>query len=191
MLDVRKLSDVTDYFVICTGDNRRQLNAIQRRLHSEFRQPRFGLPRIEGDPLDNAWRAETGGAPLMTIDLAPLREAEALELAGELIEINEQVVRDCIARAEGNPLFLEQLLRNAEESTEEAVPASIQSLVLARMDRLSGPGKAALQAASVIGQRFALDALRHLIETPGYDLRELVEPTWCGRRAALISSPTR
>ena len=131
--------------------------------------------RVEGDPLDNAWRAETGGAPLMTIDLAPLREVEALELAGGLIEVNEQVVRDCIARAEGNPLFLEQLLRNAEESTEEAVPASIQSLVLARMDRLSGPGKAALQAASVIGQRFALDALRHLIENPGYDLRELVE----------------
>lgn len=130
--------------------------------------------RIEGDPLDNAWRAETGGAPLMTIDLAPLREAEALELAGGLIEINEQVVRDCIARAEGNPLFLEQLLRNAEESTEEAVPASIQSLVLARMDRLSGPDKAALQAASVIGQRFELDALCHLIENPDYDCRELV-----------------
>jgi len=130
--------------------------------------------RIEGDPLDNAWRAETGGAPLMTIDLAPLREGEALELAGGLIEINEQVVRDCIARAEGNPLFLEQLLRNAEESTEETVPASIQSLVLARMDRLSGPDKAALQAASVIGQRFALDALRHLIENPDYDCRELV-----------------
>ena len=50
MLDVRKLSDVTDYFVICTGDNRRQLNAIQRRLHGEFRQPAFGLPRVEGEP---------------------------------------------------------------------------------------------------------------------------------------------
>jgi class 3 adenylate cyclase/tetratricopeptide (TPR) repeat protein len=130
--------------------------------------------RIEGDPLDSAWRAETGGAPLLTIDLAPLREAEALELAGELLEINEQIARDCIARAEGNPLFLEQLLQNAAESTEEAVPASIQSLVLARMDRLPGPDKVALQAASVIGQRFALGALRHLIEDPGYDCGELV-----------------
>lgn len=130
--------------------------------------------RIEGDPLDNAWRAETGGAPLMTIDLAALREAEALELAGGLLEINEQVVRDCIARAEGNPLFLEQLLRNAEESAEGVVPASIQSLVLARMDRLPGADKAALQAASVIGQRFERDALCHLIEDPGYDCAELI-----------------
>jgi tetratricopeptide (TPR) repeat protein len=130
--------------------------------------------RIEGDPLDSAWRAETAGAPLLTIDLAPLREAEAIELAGGLLEVNEQIARDCIARAEGNPLFLEQLLRNAEESSEEAVPASIQSLVLARMDRLSGPDKAALQAASVIGQRFSVDALRHLIEDPGYDCGGLV-----------------
>ncbi len=130
--------------------------------------------RIEGDPLDSAWRVETAGAPLLTIDLAPLREAEAIELAGGLLEINEQVARDCIARAEGNPLFLEQLLRNAEESSGEAVPASIQSLVLARMDRLSGPDKAALQAASAIGQRFSLDALRHLIEDPDYDCGGLV-----------------
>ena len=130
--------------------------------------------RIEGDPLDHAWRAQTGDAPLMTIDLAALREAEALELAGGLFEIDEGVVRDCIARAEGNPLFLEQLLRNAEESSEEAVPASIQSLVLSRMDRLLGPDKTALQAASVIGQRFELAALRHLIEEPGYDCGGLV-----------------
>ena len=110
----------------------------------------------------------------MTIDLAALREREALELASGLFEINEGIVRDCITRAEGNPLFLEQLLRNAEESAEEAVPASIQSLVLARMDRLLGPDKTALQAASVIGQRFELAALRHLIEEPGYDCGGLV-----------------
>jgi tetratricopeptide (TPR) repeat protein len=130
--------------------------------------------RIEGDPLDSAWRVETAGAPLLTIDLAPLREAEAIELAGGLLEINEQIARNCIARAEGNPLFLEQLLRNAAESSDEAVPASIQSLVLARMDRLSGQDKAALQAASVIGQRFSVDALRHLIEDPDYDCGGLI-----------------
>ncbi len=131
--------------------------------------------RIEGDPLDGTWRSTTGGAPLMTMDLPPLREAEALELAGGLIEVSEQVARDCIARAEGNPLFLEQLLRNAEESTEAALPASIQSLVLARMDQLPGAGKAALQAASAIGQRFGLDLLRHLTEDPDTDCAGLIE----------------
>ncbi len=130
--------------------------------------------RIEGDPLDGAWRSTTGGSPLLTIDLGPLREAEALELASGLIEVSDRVARDCIARAEGNPLFLEQLLRNAEEGADEAVPASIQSLILARMDRLAGADKAALQAASAIGQRFGLDLLRHLIEDPGYHCTGLI-----------------
>ncbi|MEE8506828.1 MAG: hypothetical protein V3S40_11495, partial [Kiloniellales bacterium] len=53
-------------------------------------------------------------------------------------------------------------------------PASIQSLILARMDRLAGADKAALQAASAIGQRFGLDLLRHLIEDPGYDCTGLI-----------------
>jgi tetratricopeptide (TPR) repeat protein len=60
------------------------------------------------------------------------------------------------------------LLRNARESELSIVPASIQSLVLARMDRLGAPDKAALQAASVIGKRFAIDTLRYLIDDPGY-----------------------
>ena len=35
--------------------------------------------------------------------------------------------------------------------------------------------KVALQSAAVLGQRFAADALRHLLENPGYDSRLLVE----------------
>ncbi len=130
--------------------------------------------RIEGDPLDGAWRGAAGGAPLLTLDLGPLRQTEAMEMAGGLLDVNTQIVRDCIARSEGNPLFLEQLLRNAEESAAEVVPGSIQSLVQARMDRLPTADRQALQAASVIGQRFALDALRHLMEEPGYDCADLV-----------------
>jgi tetratricopeptide (TPR) repeat protein len=38
-----------------------------------------------------------------------------------------------------------------------------------------GEDKAALQAASVLGQRFAIDALRHLLDRAGYDPRLLVE----------------
>ena len=74
----------------------------------------------------------------------------------------------CIERAGGNPLFLEQLLHNAEEGSEEAVPASIQSLVLARMDRLAQRDRQAFQAAAVIGQRFDLALLRHLVDKPDY-----------------------
>ena len=131
--------------------------------------------RIEGDPLDQQWRATTGGCPLMTVDLGPLRRDEAFTLAGTFIDATEQFAQDCIERAGGNPLFLEQLLRNAEERGDEEIPASIQSLVLARMDRLTPTDKRALQAASVIGQRFALDVLRRLLDDPVYDCAGLLE----------------
>ena len=130
--------------------------------------------RVEGDPLDRAWRATTAGCPLMSIDLAPLRKKEALALAGAFIDATNQFALDCVERAEGNPLFLEQLLRDAKERGKEEVPASIQSIVLARMDRLPQTDKRALQAASVIGQRFALDALQYLIDDVDYGCDELV-----------------
>ena len=131
--------------------------------------------RIEGDPLDQAWRGSTRGSPLMTMDLGPLREEEAVVMASVFMDATNQFAKSCIERAEGNPLFLEQLLRNAEEHGEEDMPASIQSLVLARMDRLSVEDKRALQAASVIGQHFALDTLCHLLDQDLYTCGGLLE----------------
>ncbi|HWT34866.1 MAG TPA: adenylate/guanylate cyclase domain-containing protein [Paraburkholderia sp.] len=130
--------------------------------------------RIEGDPLDAMHRARMRDTPLSTIDLGPLRRDEALTLAGNFIDATQRVALACIERADGNPLFLEQLLRNAEEGRGDAVPASIQSLVLARMDRLEALDRVAFQAASVIGQRFGLALLRRLIDKPDYDCRTLV-----------------
>ena len=131
--------------------------------------------RVEGDPLDQAWRSRTRGSGLMTIDLAPLREDEAMALAGAFIDATTHFAFRCIERAEGNPLFLEQLLRSAEERKDEDVPASIQSLVLARVDRLPPGDKKALQAAAVIGQRFSLDPLKQLLDEPDYRCTGLIE----------------
>jgi class 3 adenylate cyclase/tetratricopeptide (TPR) repeat protein len=130
--------------------------------------------RVDGDPLDAAWRAGCRGTPFATIDLGPLRSDEALNLAGGFIDATERVARACIERAGGNPLFLEQLLHNAEEGSDEAVPATIQSLVLARMDRLTSRDREAFQAAAVIGQRFGLPLLRQLIDAPDYVCHGLV-----------------
>ena len=130
--------------------------------------------RFEGDPLDRQWRAASRGTPLVTIDVGPLRPDEALVLAGGVMETSNRFALECIQRAEGNPLFLEQLLRNARESEGGNIPATIQSLVLARMDRLPPADKLALQAASVIGKRFSLEALRFLIEDASYRCDALV-----------------
>jgi class 3 adenylate cyclase/tetratricopeptide (TPR) repeat protein len=130
--------------------------------------------RFEGDPLDSTWRASTHGSPLMTIDLGPLRAEEAKLLVAGLMETSNRVALECIERAEGNPLFLEQLLRSAAESEAASLPASIQSLVLARMDRLGPRDKAALQAASVLGKRFTLGAVCALSDDADYHCDALV-----------------
>ena len=119
--------------------------------------------RLDGDPLDAAWRAGIGETPLTTIDLGPLPSEDANYLARAFADTPASIARMCIERAGGNPLFLEQLLRNAEERIHEAIPISIHSIVLSRMDRLSVTDKRVLQVASILGQRFDLEVTCHLL----------------------------
>jgi len=130
--------------------------------------------RIEGDPIDSKWRARAGRIAVSTLDLGPLRDADALAVACA-VGGTGQNVQECIARAEGNPLFLIQLLQSAADSGSESIPQSIQSLVQARADSLSPTNRRALQAAAVIGQRFNADVVRNLIGDPAYTCDDLVE----------------
>jgi tetratricopeptide (TPR) repeat protein len=119
--------------------------------------------RLDGDRLDAAWRANFGEDHLTTIDLGPLGLDEASSLASTFGDAPTAVARRCIERANGNPLFLEQLLRNAQEGIDEAIPASVHALVAARMDRLPPADRRTLQVASILGQRFGLEALENLL----------------------------
>lgn len=131
--------------------------------------------RINGDPLSAAWRASVLGTAFMTLDLGPLSRQDSLAMASRYLGTAGGCAESCIERAAGNPLFLEQLLRSAEEVGELHVPGSVQSIVQARLDTLPPADKAAVQAASVLGQRFALDALRHLIGEDRYDASRLFD----------------
>jgi ribosome-associated protein len=54
LLDIRSQSTLADYFVICSGDNERQLRAIVEHI-DETIQKEFGWnPRIEGTP-ETGW----------------------------------------------------------------------------------------------------------------------------------------
>ena len=123
--------------------------------------------RVAGDPLTAAWRASVQGSPLLTIDLGPLGAKDALALAGGIFAAPSSFMQKCVERSGGNPLFLEQLMRTAGEQ-DDALPASLSSLVLARMDRLPEVDRAALRAAAVVGQRFPLALLRELAQVPDY-----------------------
>ena len=130
--------------------------------------------RIDGDQLDQSWRASTLGSPFFTIDVGPLMTADSVALIAEFMDVSDPLAEGCLARAAGNPLFLEQLLRAAKEGSVEKLPDSVQSLVIARVDRLSARDKRALQAASVVGQRFTGELVRHLVQDDKYRCDELV-----------------
>ena len=131
--------------------------------------------RFDGDPTAGSWRGALRGVPSSAIDLGPLAADDAATLVAGLSQMPEAVVRNCVERAEGNPLFLEQLILNVEGAALEKLPGTIQALVLSRLDRLEPAHKLALQAAAILGQRFSLEALRHLLEDPGYDCAVLAE----------------
>ena len=104
---------------------------------------------------------------MSTIDLAPLRADEALDLARQYVERQRARCPTLRRASRGNPLFLVQLLRAAEESSEESIPGSVQNLVLARVDRLPAEDRQAIQTASIFGQQLSLAALRRCSEIRG------------------------
>jgi len=129
--------------------------------------------RPDEDPIDAAWRARARGCPLTTLDLAPLTDEESRELAASYPELPAETIDGCVARAQGHPLFLDQLLR-AAEAGETAMPASVQALVLSRVERLEREDRQALHAASVLGLRFPRAALAAMLDGAACTLDRLV-----------------
>ena len=72
-----------------------------------------------------------------------------------------------LAKAEGNPFFLEELARAVVEQGVDVasltVPDTVQAVLTARMDRLP-TAKRLLQAAAVIGKEVALPLLQAVTE---------------------------
>lgn len=137
--------------------------------------------RIDGDPIDAAWRALARDALAAVVDLRPLSEADAAQLAQAVAPEGGDFARRCIARAEGNPLFLEQLLRSRNISDDGKLPPSLHGVVLARLDRLDPLDRRAIDSAAILGQRFRLGDLRTMLGDPGYraielERRHLVRP---------------
>ena len=108
--------------------------------------------RRENDPIDASWRARAGLSSLTTIDLGPLPESDARTFAAQVLaDATAPALERCLARAQGHPLFLEQLLRHVQEERDDAIPGSVHSLVQARLDSLAAADRDALRAASVLG----------------------------------------
>lgn len=54
VFDVRKVCDFTDYMVVCTGESRRQLHAVESRISEQVAATAGYRTRVEGG-LDGGW----------------------------------------------------------------------------------------------------------------------------------------
>jgi class 3 adenylate cyclase/tetratricopeptide (TPR) repeat protein len=93
---------------------------------------------------------------------------------------SEALVQAILAKAEGNPFFLEELTRVAAEhedvQTIVTVPATIQGVIMARIDQLPDTAKRVLQTASIFGRNVPLHLLQAIWDEPATldtDLQEL------------------
>lgn len=131
--------------------------------------------REERQQLGAAWQESVPEIRFATLALPPLSPSEATELATLLHAPKTALVRSCLEKAEGNPLFLAQLLHHANDAEVDAVPGTIQSLVQSKIDRLAADDRHVLYAAAVIGQRFRIDAATAIAGIPVYDAGPLLE----------------
>lgn len=68
--------------------------------------------------------------------------------------VTPQMLEDILAKAEGVPLFVEELTTASADSPGLGVPATLQDSLMARLDRL-GKAKEVAQIAAVIGRQFS------------------------------------
>ncbi len=129
-----------------------------------------------------------------TIALQPLTESMSVRLVGHLLGGDPSLagLAERIAAAvAGNPFFAEEIVRDLAgrrvlsgsrgayrltgDANEIAVPATVQAVLAARIDRLPAPTKSILNAAAVIGNHFDVDTLHALLpEGASTSLAELV-----------------
>jgi class 3 adenylate cyclase/tetratricopeptide (TPR) repeat protein len=123
-----------------------------------------------------------------TLRLRPLSDTDSARLLRGLAGRKAAALRryELLAAAEGNPLYLEHLVAMRTDDPAVATPPTIQALLAARIDRLSGPERRVIEAASVEGRGFHRGVLAALLaDQPGLDIdaalhdlerRELVQP---------------
>jgi class 3 adenylate cyclase/tetratricopeptide (TPR) repeat protein len=134
------------------------------------------------------WGAKTYYAQ---VRIDPLRGENAEALLHALLGDDASVLplkSMLIERTEGNPLFLEESVRTLVEAGDLQgsrgayrlgthasgieVPATVQAILAARIDRLSPEDKRLLQAAAVVGKDVPFSLLQAIAELPEASLRQ-------------------
>jgi transcriptional regulator with AAA-type ATPase domain/tetratricopeptide (TPR) repeat protein len=133
------------------------------------------------------------------IALQPLAPEDSLTVVRVVFgtdDVSDSLSRLILAKAEGNPFFLEELARGAREqglhSTSLSIPDTVQEVLSARIDRLPPEERRLLQSAAVIGKDFSFEILRAIIRWPDPALRRGLQSLQTGEfvyETSLIPQP--
>jgi ATP/maltotriose-dependent transcriptional regulator MalT len=106
------------------------------------------------------------------LDLRRLTRPEVTHLAREVVdrEPDPEVLESIYRRSEGNPLFVEELLRCHLDGSDCRVPPSLHDLLLERVHRLPEPARQVVRVASVASGRIAHPVLANVIAQSTVDL---------------------
>jgi class 3 adenylate cyclase/tetratricopeptide (TPR) repeat protein len=146
-------------------------------------------PETDADAWSLRFHAERNYPHRLTeVRLAPLTQEDSERLADNLLRVSDlpdTLRARVLGLAEGNPFFLEEILRAlieqgvlrreadrwvATTDLERApMPTTLRGVLAARIDRLPAAAKLTLQRASVVGRFFTHRALQALAE-PGEDV---------------------
>jgi predicted ATPase len=111
------------------------------------------------------------------VTLRPLSDEAVEQLLGLLMPVGlaDDARQEIVRRAEGNPLYVEQLLRALLEAagmdrrrtwtlslSAADLPPELESLLVARVDRLSPEARRVAQVAAVIGRTFPVRVLERV-----------------------------
>jgi len=133
---------------------------------------RHALVVVTSRPFDemNPWSSATH------LRLSRLRQRDAREMLTQLGITDADQVAQIIQRADGVPLYLEEVSKSVLAGvTGAGVPASLEDSLRARLDAL-GSSRSLAQLASVIGRTFSYGLLERVVEagTLSAGLEELV-----------------
>ena len=106
------------------------------------------------------------GYQATVLDLHPLDRARSAELARRLAEkspVPLHLLPEIVERADGNPLFLSEMLAHAGSE----IPNSVEDIVAVRIDALAPPDRSALRHLAVLGERFDLGLVEGVLGDRG------------------------
>ncbi len=149
------------------------------------------IPRIAEKPVmmlityrPESSRSWSGHTHLTSVSLNRLGRRQGTEIVSAICgtQLDQPIIERIVRRADGVPLYVEELTKSVLESRitngasriEDVIPATLQSSLEARLDRLE-EAKEIAQIGAVIGREFSFELISSVSEKPQSELENLLD----------------